>query len=180
DDDERSGGGGRSGGGDGRSNDRGSLDDFLSYLSSVRPLHPTLSGSSPAPVFLAANVARVGNDDAAPPSDVELIEPSAPPLSELDAEESTETYSMPHVTFATPVPPPFAPRNHAMASTMMAANDYVIATPVASSAMTIAAFLDHPLDPPEMAAFRDCHQQPSTGNEAAATNKEFESTNFGH
>jgi hypothetical protein len=170
DGDERSGGGGRSGGGDGGdggSDDRGSIDDFPSYLSGASTLPPTTSGSSSAPpVFLAANFARVGNDDAAPPSDVEPIEPSAPPLSEMDAEESTKTYSMPSVVFATPIPPPFAPRNYAMAWTTAAVDDCVIATPVASSATTMAAFPDSPSDPPEMAAFRDRHQPTSTGNEA--------------
>jgi hypothetical protein len=162
DDDERSGGGGSSGGGDGgdgSSDDRGSLGDFLSYLSGASPFPRTTSGSSPAPAFLPANVARVGNDNAVPPSDVEPIEPSAPPLSELAAEESTKTYSMPSVVFATPVPPPIAPRNQAMVSTTTAADDYVIATPM-------AAFSNRPLEPPEMAAFRDHHQPPSTGNEA--------------
>ena len=174
DSDERSGGGGgRSGGGDGdgdgSSNDRGSLDDFLSYLSGASTLPPATSGlSSAPPVFLSANFARVGNDDAAPPLDVvEPIEPSAPPLSELDAEESTKTYSMPSVVLATPVPPPFAPHNYAMASTTVAVDVCVIATPmVASLATTMAAFPDSPSDPPEMAAFRDRHQPTLTGNKA--------------
>ena len=118
--DKHSGGGGRSGG-----DDLGSHNNFLRYLLGASPLPPTTSGSSSAPpVFLPANVARVGNDDATtPPSDVEPIQPSAPPLSELDAEESTNPYSMPSVVFATPFPPPFAPHNQAMASTMTAAYD---------------------------------------------------------
>ena len=160
DDEERSGGGGRSGGGDGgngSSNDRGSLDDFPSYLSGASPLPPTTLGSSSAPVFRSANVARVGNDDAAPPSDVEPpIEPSAPPLSELAAEESTKTCSMPSAVLATPFPPPFAPRNYAMSTTTTAVDDYVIATPVAPSATTMSAFSNR----------HDRHQPPSNGAEA--------------
>ena len=74
---------------------------------------------------------------------------------------------MPSVVLATPVPPPFAPHNYAMASTTVAVDVCVIATPmVASLATTMAAFPDSPSDPPEMAAFRDRHQPTLTGNKA--------------
>ncbi|KAL3773406.1 hypothetical protein ACHAW5_008173 [Stephanodiscus triporus] len=72
--------------------------------------------------------------------DAPTIEPSAPPLSELDAEESTTAdYSMP-CALAKPVPPPaLAPRHHY--------STRVVATPVTANDDTVERRVERTYEP---------------------------------
>ena len=72
--------------------------------------------------------------------DAPTIEPSAPPLSELDAEESTTAdYSMP-CALATPVSPPaLAPRHHY--------STRVVATPVTANDDTVERRVERTYEP---------------------------------